>query len=188
MIVIVCRYYENVDWATQLPNVLVCNKGEKLDEAKFNQVFYKNVGREGNTIYKYICDNYDNLENYTIFLQGNPFDHSPNVIQKIHNYFDNEENLNIDFEYISEWIITCNITGCRHHPGLNLKVVYQKIFNDFADSREFVFGAGAQFIVSREQIRKRPREFYMNIVEILGKEVNPIEGYSVERFHKMIFS
>jgi len=30
--------------------------------------FLDNVGREGHTYYKYICDNYDNLTDYTIFL------------------------------------------------------------------------------------------------------------------------
>ena len=43
-----------------------------------------NVGREGHTYYKYIVDNYDNLKDYTCFLQGNPFDHSPNIIDNLH--------------------------------------------------------------------------------------------------------
>ncbi|MBH73934.1 MAG: hypothetical protein CMM57_09815 [Rhodospirillaceae bacterium] len=39
-----------------------------------------NVGREGHTYYKYICDNYEKLPEYTFFLQGYPFDHSGNII------------------------------------------------------------------------------------------------------------
>jgi hypothetical protein len=52
----------------------------------------------------------------------------------------------------------------------------------------FDFGPGAQFIVSRKQILKRPREFYLNIVKILENNVCPIEGYCIERFQKLIFS
>jgi hypothetical protein len=51
----------------------------------------------------------------------------------------------------------------------------------------FIFGAGAQFIVSKKNILKKPKEFYLNIVKILENNINPIEGYVVERFHKIIF-
>ena len=32
---------------------------------------------------------FDNLEDYTIFLQGNPFDHSPNIISNLNYYINN---------------------------------------------------------------------------------------------------
>jgi hypothetical protein len=44
-----------------------------------NESFLTNVGREGHTFFKYIYDNYDNLDDYTIFLQGHPYDHSPDL-------------------------------------------------------------------------------------------------------------
>jgi hypothetical protein len=49
-------------------------------------------------------------------------------------------------------------------------------------------GSGAQFIVSREQILKRPREFYEKIVKLLEYDINPIEGFVIERLHCIIFS
>ena len=55
-------------------------------------------------------------------------------------------------------------------------------------SNLFKFGAGAQFIVSKKQILKRPKEFYLKIIEMLEKEKDPIEGYIIERFHPLIFS
>ena len=63
-----------------------------------------NVGREGHTYYKYICDNYENLAEYTIFVQGRPFDHSPNIISNLTKYINNKE-LSIDFEFLSEVIL-----------------------------------------------------------------------------------
>jgi hypothetical protein len=77
--------------------VIIYNKGQKLND-EYNQVFLNNVGREGHIYYKYI---YDNLQNYTIFLQGNPFDHSPNIIVNLNKYINNDE-LNIDFDFLSE--------------------------------------------------------------------------------------
>ena len=186
MIIIVARYNEDIEWTKQFPNVLIYNKGNKL-EGKYNEIMLNNVGREGHTYYKYIYDNYDNLDDYTIFLQGRPFDHSPNIVDNLHKYINNK-NLNIDFEFLSEYIIQCNLNGCRRHCGLPLIDVYEKLFNERKENMDFQFGAGAQFIVSKNKILQRPKEFYLKIVEILQNEINPIEGYVIERFHKLIFS
>jgi hypothetical protein len=53
---------------------------------------------------------------------------------------------------------------------------------------DFKFGAGGQFIVSKTQILKRPKDFYLQIVKMLENDINPIEGYVIERFHSLIFS
>jgi hypothetical protein len=183
--IVVARYNENVEWTLQFTNVIVYNKGIKLTD-DFNQIVLDNVGREGHTYYKYICDNYDNLEDYTFFLQGNPFDHSPNIISNLNKYINNKD-LSIDFEFLSEHIIDCNLSGCRFHAGLPLIDTYEKIFNERKENMSFIFGAGAQFIVSKKYILKRPKYFYSKIVEILQHDINPIEGFVIERFHKIIF-
>jgi hypothetical protein len=153
----------------------------------YNEILLNNVGREGHTYYKYIYDNYYNLDAYTIFLQGNPFDHSPNIINNIKKYL-NTKHLHLDFEFLSETISHSNLSGCKTHYNLNLKDVYEKIFNIKRDNMEFQFGHGAQFIVSKTQILSRSREFYLNIVKILDYDKNPIEGYVIERFCKLIFA
>ena len=90
--IVVARYNENIEWCKQFSNVKIYNKGEKLENG-YNEFFLNNVGREGHTYYKHICDNYDNLEDYTIFLQGNPFDHSPNIISNVNKYINNNEQI-----------------------------------------------------------------------------------------------
>jgi len=57
--IVVARYNENIEWTKQFTNVIIYNKGEKLED-EFYQVFLNNVGREGHTYYKYIYDNYEN--------------------------------------------------------------------------------------------------------------------------------
>jgi hypothetical protein len=184
--IVVSRYNENIEWTKQFNNVKIYNKGNKLND-NYNEICINNVGREGHTYYKYIYDNYDNLEDYIVFLQGNPFDHSPNLINNLNKYIKNE-NLNLEFEYLSEWIIPCNLSGCKHHKNIPLISVYEKLFNEKKNDMEFMFGAGAQFIVSKKQILKRPKEFYLKIVEMLQYSINPIEGFVIERFHKLVFS
>ena len=39
----------------------------------------------------------------------------------------------------------------------------------------------------KKKILQRPKEFYLKIVEMLDKDINPIEGFVIERFHKIIF-
>ena len=191
--IVVARYNEDLDWTKQFTNVIVYNKGTPLTD-DFNQIYLNNVGREGHTYYKHIYDNFDNLADYTIFLQGRPFDHSPNIINNLNKYINNiDSNLdsNIDFEFLSENILDCNLSGCVYHGGLPLIEVYEKLFNVFLEDNEknmsFIFGAGAQFIVSKQKILQRPKEFYLNIVEMLGDDISPIEGFVIERFHKLIF-
>ena len=185
MIIIVARYNEDINWTKQLPNVLICNKGDKLNID--NELLMDNVGREGHTYYKYIYDNYDNLDDYIIFLQGNPFDHSPNIIEDLQTYIHNKD-LNINFEYLSKWIVPCNLNGCKFHKDLPLKQVYKFLFGHIPDNLDFTFGAGAQFIVSKKQIQKRPKIFYLKLVKLLDRTINPIAGYVIERFHNLIFS
>jgi hypothetical protein len=186
--IVVSRYNENINWTKLFDNVIIYNKGTKIENLK-NQICLKNVGREGDTYFRYIYDNYDDLNDYTIFLQGFPFDHSPNLIQKLNTYINeiNNENLIINFEFLSEEILNCNLTGCARHSNLPLIDVYERLFDEKKDNMEFIFGAGAQFIVSKNNILKHSKEFYLKIIQMLEKDVNPIEGYVIERFHKLIF-
>ncbi len=184
--IVVARYNESLEWTKNFSNVIVYNKGNPLSD-DFNHNVLNNVGREGHTYYKHIYDNYDNLTDYIIFLQGNPFDHSPNIISNLNNYVNNKE-LSIDFEFLSETIIDCNLKGCQYHHELPLMETYEKLFGERKENMEFIFGAGAQFIVSKKKILQRPKEFYLKIVEMLDKNINPIEGFVIERFHKLIFN
>jgi hypothetical protein len=186
MKIIVARYNENIEWVKQFQNVIIFNKGQKLPEG-YDEIQLSNVGREGHTYYKYIYDNYDNLDDYTVFLQGRPFDHSPNIIRNLQKYISNTD-LELDFEFLSERIIECNLSGCKYHAGLPLHDVYEKLFNVKKNDLKFIFGAGAQFIVSKDRILQRPKDFYLKIVKLIETHINPIEGFVIERFHALIFA
>lgn len=188
MNIIVARYNENVEWTKDFLNVIIYNKGELLNNG-YNEILLNNVGREQHTFYKYIYDNYDNLENYTIFLQGNPFDHLVNTIEKLNEIINNKE-YNKDFEILCNNIIPCNLSGCKYMSSFQNKILiamYEKLFNERKENMEFIFGAGGQFIVSKKNILKHPKDFYLKIVESLQYDINPNEGFIIERFHNIIF-
>jgi hypothetical protein len=185
--IIVARYNENVEWTKQFPNVIIYNKGEKLDNG-YNEILLNNVGREGHTYYKHICDNYDKLADFTIFLQGNPFDHSPNIISNLNKYI-NANDLRIDFEFLSQYIHYSSLDSERdmHWQCKNIHNTWKRVFNVNSCNQKCIFGAGAQFIVSKNKILKNKKEFYENIVNILEYAIDPLEGYDIERFHRYIF-
>ena len=180
--IVVARHSEDIGWTSQLENVIIYNKGVPLPGGggNYNEILLPNVGKEGHTYYKHICDNYDNLGDNIVFVQGNPFDHSPNLVANIKSI-----KSTVEFEFLSEQILETNLLGCPHHVGIPMADVYFKLFN--MESFDFAvrFGAGAQFVVSKEVILRRPRTFYLKIVE---KSVNPIEGFVIERLHPLIFS
>lgn len=224
MLIVIARYNEDIEWSKKYSsNVLIINKGDNIEGIE-NQIFYPNVGREGHSYYKYIVDNYDNLDDYIIFLQGNPFDHTPNIINILDNindiYNKNKEDFmnilintyinytvincetnnynniyindvkNSNFIYISQYI---NNTSIRTEEKLwekckTIRDSYEKIFDKkIDDDLKFIYGAGAQFLVSRESILKHPKEYYEKFYKLLEYNSDPIEGYTIERFHKKIF-
>jgi hypothetical protein len=193
MRIVVARYNENVEWTLQFPNVTIYNKGEPLG-GDYTEISLPNVGREGHTYYKHIIDNYDKLDDYTVFLQGNPFDHSPNIISALYtilSYY-TSDNLKTDYGILSEHYFETNLSGCEVHYRtrneiIPMQQVYQHLFNERRENVRYIVGAGAQFIVSKEQILKRPREFYEKIVKLLEYDNNPIEGFVIERLHCIIF-
>jgi hypothetical protein len=184
MKIVVARYKEDISWTNQYQNVVIYNKGSPLGIN--NEIMLDNVGREGHTYYRYICDNYDNLDEYTVFLQGNPVDHYTHIMQTL-SRLEKAESINEEFRFLTDLILSSNLENCPHHKNLPLKEVYKKLFNQEKNNMEFVFGAGALFLVSKTRILKRPKEFYEKIVKLLEYDINPIEGFVIERFHGIIF-
>ena len=108
--VVCARYNEDIHWMLPIiENAIIYNKGSNnLDYIPKNKVIQcENIGREGGTYIKHIIDNYSNLSEHIMFLQGNPIDHiyhncedSINEIYSIVN-----ENKPYHFKYISKWLV-----------------------------------------------------------------------------------
>ena len=86
--IVIARYSENLDWIAGIPNeftVIVYNKGPQLtsrvalDRADA-VVSLANSGRESDTILRHVLNKKVFDDGYTVFLQGDPFEHSPDII------------------------------------------------------------------------------------------------------------
>lgn len=190
MKVVIARYQEDVSWANGIPNCIIYNKSNSQPNTIHPVIQLPNIGREGHTYLHHIITNYDQLDDYLVFLQGYPFDHSPHLEHKLKDfiYRINEKNEFIPFEYISQKIVNSNIERCPGDITLQLIPTYKKIFNLDKTNHPFVFGAGAQFIVSKQSILSRPKSFYQNMITLLDYDINPPEGFVIERFWNMIFT
>lgn len=189
MDLVISRYNENLDWINKLPirddiNIVIYNKGQYIDK---DNILLKNVGREAHTYITYILDNFDCLPNYVCFLQGNPFDHCQDVINKVVDFITNNEKL--EFYFLSDLIINCRLDGGCWDDTLPVRKLYEKIYNlsEPSENIKITFGAGAQFIVKKENIIRYSKEFYKNILSMLDYSHEPVEAWAIERLWNIIF-
>jgi hypothetical protein len=177
MLIVVARYNESIEW-TKSYNCIIYNKGDPIENTT-NVTPLPNVGREGHTYLHHIINHYDTLSDYTMFLQGNPFDHTPYLESIL-----TSSEWKKPFHVMSREIVHM-VVDEKHNP-YNMLHLYKTLFNR-TKPFSLWFGPGAQFCVSRETIRSRPKAFYERIYALLGKECNPVEGHAIERFWPMIF-
>ncbi len=131
---------------------------------------------------EYIIDNYENLPEFTYFLKTSQLPiHTPNIFDLI------EGSHYAYFEPLSREILNCNKNGEPHHPGLPLQRFWDAIYPEYACPESFTFGAGAQFVASRDAILSNSLDFYINVRELITKRANPIEDFILERMWNSIF-
>jgi hypothetical protein len=161
--IIVAKYNENIDWIKYLKpdNVIIYDKSNSPIEGSIPR---RNVGREAETFMYYILENYDNLADYTIFLQGNPFDHMKNInpdtfqtrIEELVNH--NPATLPLFTE--------THLESPNEYIGLEIKKYYKFIFGEDVGSK-LGFSAGAQYIVPKRSILYHSKSFYERLHSML---------------------
>jgi hypothetical protein len=94
------------------------------------------------------------------------------------------------FYTLSDSDYKCKLSGCIFHEGLPLREHYETLFEDTAFNLEdepFIFGSGAQFIVSRERIHSRSKAFYEKALKLVDGSRDAIGAWTLERLWVFIF-
>jgi hypothetical protein len=212
MDLVVARYEEDISWINNIPEnlytrTIIYNKGgeAEFDLPKSTVKRLPNFGRESHTYLHHVIDNYDSLADITFFLPGSAWTrddkrervrriveylktHRTSVIigHKDHQMIDDTYNFSID-----TWTVT-NEENRRKNPDSSLtpsedrplRSWFEKRFE--GDSMNCVSFTGI-IAVSRDDILKRPKEFYEGLYRE-HSHTNPEVVHYSERVWKNIFS
>jgi hypothetical protein len=194
--VVVARFEEDVEWVKEIEHkVYLYNKGSS---SVLNEIKLSNVGRESQTYLHHIVTNYYNLDDITIFLQGDPHEHG------LSDNFFNMESFNTA-EYINDFtpFLRRMDNYCYLHEDPNQACnMFENssvtfTFKEFAaehglknlkDIETIEFVQGAQFAVHRHAIQRTKLDVYKRFLETMSKKENEFCGHIMERLWKYFFS
>lgn len=185
---IIANYQEDLNWVSRFQHTcFVYRKGNSNFEFGNNVLTFDlpNIGREAHTFLHHIVENYDNLGEYNIFLQGNPFDHFKEIERCLNDLpysLDvckrySEGCYGLADDHLDETIAFCN----------NIRVYPESIDRIYFEVHpvKYVFSSGAQYFVNRKNIINKSKKFYYNLLTNLKWDSH--EPWSMERLWPMVF-
>lgn len=177
LLVVVAKYREDTSWVKNLVHpYVVYNKFEEDNNFYVNNLF--NIGREGHTFFHHIVENYNNLNEYTAFVQGHPFDHCAKALDTINNFQGDVNFVALGGDYAF---------GDDLGVGLEIRNFAKLI--GFEVTFPVYDTAGGQFIAHRDVILRRDLDFYKRILNSLADPVITRQtGYDVEKTTFQIFN
>jgi hypothetical protein len=174
MHLVIAHYNEDLLW---LDNLLIKNpdftyiiysKGKSCTRP---HIALENKGRESDTFLKYITDNYYNLPDRLVFLQGLPH---VMPIDAFEEYF--AKYANQDVYPMGPGRHITGLNNCDW-PGMPLKELAIKLFGDVINSEQrYEFVGGAEYIVKKEVILKKTFDWWLNAYN-LHKEYLDYPGW-----------
>jgi hypothetical protein len=188
--IVVARYNEDVSWTSQIKHpVIIYNKGNPLIDIS-NVIPLINKGREGETFLRHIVENYHTLDDVTIFLQGDPFDHltilsgwqgeitenqKPILIKKINHEITSQSEFSTFYQV--KYNVPGNTNNSKTHFYCN------KYFKE--KHNYFTVSPSAQYIVPKKYILSRPMVFWKTLHEAIYND--ELDGYAMENLWWLAF-
>ena len=180
---VISKFRENTNWIKQINQNVKITIYNKFDQ---QDIKLPNVGREAHTYLYHIINRYDTLSEFTCFLQGDPFPHETKIIEHI-NSFRSDKSTPIFFG--PAIVESTNSFSCPHHiNGLPVWYFVDLLFGiNLPNKFKIHFNAGAQFILHRDIILSRPKDFYEFLIKFVSFDIKPVESYIFERLWPFIF-
>jgi hypothetical protein len=213
MHVVVARYEEDLSWINiEIPSSLystlyIYNKGSKseFDVAKQKIITLPNIGREGHTYLSHVVNYYDKLPEMVLFVPGSTgtnegkkkylrllIEHlkkkntSAIVGFKDDNTIKEANNFSIDFYEVTSYENKKKNPQSHVEPS-DERPLHKWFHKHFGEEKVNCVSYLGLILVSREDILKRPKEFYKKLRDELSHP-NPETGHYTERTWKHIFS
>jgi len=194
--IVVSRYNEDIKWLIPFKLItIIYNKGDEDLNLNFNTIKLPNIGRESHTYLHHIINNYDNLKDRTIFIQGKINDHKildfEEYFKDTNDFIAKTDELNIDklktmIEHYGKWSIEA-MKKSEYTPYEWLEKVIGIDMNEIINNESKVIW-GANFSISKNMILRKPKKFYENLLRFLDNHINPEEGHYMERSWYILFN
>lgn len=180
--IVIAKYKEDIEWTKKIKHKITIY--DKSDNPVSNSIKLKNVGREGETFLYHIVNNYHKLDDVTVFLQANPFEHLQLLVGWRANLTNEEKEkvidkinkeINNDAKFTTFYQVLYNEPNFTN--GVNAKLDCMKYYNNIYDF--FTTSPGAQYIVPKENILARPLNFWKKLHKAMYN--GELNGYSQEQ-------
>ena len=173
--VVISRYNEKIEWVKELPcDYIIYNKSSEPLPDIYNSIQLKNIGYEAHTYLYHIINNYDLVYDFTVFCQGNPFDHCRNFFDEINAlvnniYKENYKDLN-DIKHHKDFInlkssesIDCEIIDVTGRPIMEFGMFWDgsllKTYHELGfDLEEKLFSSLNLKTISYDKQEMNPQE------------------------------
>jgi len=188
---VVARYEEDLAWLKRVPKDFRITVYDKGDGAS-GGIPLLNEGREAHTYLRHLSERYDSLAELTVFVQGHPFDHAPDLHKQLKAYAKGAESI-ADFYWLGFLADTDDPRGRRlfvpwsknpERKELQLEEFHRELFGD-SGPEAYRFFVGAQFAVTRDVAHRRPREFYEKAADLAMRF--PLAPHCFERCWDRVF-
>lgn len=193
--VVVCRCGEDLRWVRNLPagvRLTVYDKTPPPDLPWPGSIPLPNVGREAQAWLHHLSSRYDTLAEWTVFAQGHPFDHAPDMHPVIRQLAKGEPPAD-DFLWLG---FLWETDDSRGHPSfvhwsknperreLDLDGFFRRLWDVPAPAQVRYVGGG-QFALARQAGHRRPKEFYAKACRLAAEF--PDAAHAFERTWDRIF-
>ena len=183
---VIAKYKENIEWTKKINNKIIIY--DKSDSPIDGSIKLKNCGKEGETFLYHIVNNYNNLDDVTVFLQANPFEHLQSLVGWRAELTTKEidkviEKMNLEINDKSEFSSFYQVLY-NNPPRVNGANVQLDCLNYLGEVHNFfTLSPGAQYIVPKNNIgliQKIPNSKVNNTLKleaaisiiVIGKSIN----------------
>jgi len=192
--VVVCRFGEDLAWTRNLPRGIRLTVYEKSPQDQTpwpESIPLENHSRDDFAWLHHLVERYDDLAELTVFTQGRPFDHAPDLHRAIRSFV--KEEVQPDFAWLGFLWETDDARGrpsfvtWSKNPErreLNVEGFFQALWREAAPEK-VRYVCGSQFALSRTAAHRRPRDFYRRARDL--SQTFPDAAHAFERTWDRIF-
>ena len=201
----ISHFNGDISWVKNIrkENYIIYNKsGNNIDHITDNYISINNVGYNIYSYLKFIIDNYENLPNITVFCKDNILTRhlSNELFLKLINrkIFTGLEDNSLTSNFPANLKLSDNgfveINNSWYKFNFPRKYFsgydefYSYIFNDGNIPDFLRFSPGANFIVPKENILLRSKNFYKNLIKFINYSKLSCESHYLERSLNTIFN